>query len=481
MAKADEMAALSRAFKKYEEKGEVLTISKEVDSDRELAALVVEVDKLPYAPAVVFERVKGFKHRMGGNLFSERKRTCELLSMPSDPVGFKEAYIKAMENPLPPRIVSDGPCKGEVFTKNFDALKIVPSLKATEDCGGRYYQPIVITKDPVTGQRNMGVYRAMLIGENKVIINIRPETHIGIQFRRAVEKNIPFEVALILGASPEVYIAAVTKMPLGADETGLAGALRGKPLDLVKCESLDLEVPADAEFVIEGVVEPPYELATEGPWPEFLKYLSIPQKRPILRIKALSHSASPINYAVIAGTKENYNLRISNNVAFYKFVKALEPNFVVDATLTPGSAYWHHGVIKVRKDTPDREGLQINIALAAFGFSMYLETIIIVDHDVDILNMNEIDWAICTRCNPSEQLHILPEGRTHRNNPIAGVRELDPESFVGKAKLIIDATVPWRYRTVKRGELPLFDRARFKQLDLKDYLSSQDYQRWVAH
>ncbi|MCZ6485936.1 MAG: UbiD family decarboxylase [Acidobacteria bacterium] len=116
----------------------------------------------------------------------------------------------------------------------------------------------------------------------------------------------------------------------------MAGALRDKPVEVVKCETIDVEVPAEAGFVIEGVIEPPYDLGSEGPWPEFLKYLSIPQEKPLLKIQALSLREDAIAYVVVAGTKENFNLRISNDIAFYRYVSALEPNFVIDATLTRG-------------------------------------------------------------------------------------------------------------------------------------------------
>ena len=168
-------------------------------------------------------------------------------------------------------------------------------------------------------------------------------------------------------------------------------------------------------------------------------------------------------------------------MAFYRYVKAIEPTFVLDAALTRGSAHWHHGIIQLKKDTPDREGQQIQVALAAFGFSVYLETITLVDEDVDLYDMDAIDWAVTTRCNPKEQVHVLPEAKTHRNNPIAGVRSLIPGDSVVKAKMIVDATIPWKYKTIKKeGIPPLFMRARFQDTPLEDYLSPEDFKRWVG-
>ncbi|MFQ5684002.1 MAG: UbiD family decarboxylase [Candidatus Binatia bacterium] len=480
MSKVSELADLRSVIDYYAERGEVVEIEREVESECELSGIISVLNSLPRTPGVLFKKVKGYDFPFAACILSERDRACDVLGLPSSPLEFKEAFAKTTENLIPPVKVKKGPCKEKIYTKNFDALKIVPSIKATPHDGGNYFQPIVITKDPETGVQNMAMNRAMLLQDNTVILNVRNETGVGNNFRKCKKLGKPFEVALVIGAPLEMYIAAATKLPLGTDEMGLAGAVKGKPVAMVGCETIDVDVPAEAGFIIEGVIEPPYEQGTEGPWPEFLKYLSIPQQKPFLKIKALTLREDAVAYAVVAGTKENYNLRISNDVAFYKFVKAIEPNFVIDAALTPGTAHWHHGIIQVKKDDYDFEGLQTHVAMAAFGFSVYLETITLVDEDVNILDMDEIDWAVTTRCNPSEQIHIIPEVKAHRNNPIAGARELMDGSFVGKAKMIVDATVPWKFKGLKRGsDLPIFERARFKKVDLKDYFSSHDYRRWV--
>lgn len=481
MAQIRTAVGIGTAFQRMIDEGEVVVIDREVDGVHELAGILTKLDGLPYTPAVLFQRVKGFSMPVGGTLFSEPSRVRRLLGMPEDPLKFKHAFLEAMERRVDPVVAPDGPCQEVVLTEDFDALSLVPSIQASLDDGGRYFQAAVITKDPETGRRNVGMYRNMLLGDNRTVINIRPEAHIGMHFRKAKTKGEPFPAALVFGMDAESYIAAVTKLPFGADELSLAGALRREPVELVKCKTVDLEVPAAANIVLEGVVEPPYEEAWEGPWPEFLKYLSIPQRKPIFRITAVTHCAQPMSYNIVPGTKENYNIRISNDVAFYKYVKAIEPTFVADAALTRGSAHWHHGVIQLRKDTPDREGQQIQVALAAFGFSVYLETLTLVDEDVDLYDMDAIDWAVTTRCNPKEQVHVLPEGTTHRNNPIAGVRSLIPGDSVVKAKMIVDATIPWKYKTLrKEGAPPLFMRARFQETPLEDYLTPEDFKRWAG-
>ncbi len=485
MTRIQTAVGIGAAFQRLIDEGEVAVIEREVDSVHELAGIFMKLDGLRYTPGVMFRNVKGYSMPVGGTLFSERARVRRLLGMPDDPLEFKHAYLAAMEGALEgrmaPVVVSDGPCQEVVHVENFDALAFTPSIQASLDDGGKYFQAAVVTKDPDTGERNMGVYRNMILDDNRTVINIRPEAHIGMHFRKARERNEPFPVALIFGMDAEIYLSAVTKLPFGQEEFALAGSLKGERIELVKCKTIDLEVPASANIVLEGVVEPPYDEEWEGPWPEFLKYLSIPQRKPIFRITGVTHCSRPMSYNIVPGTKENYNIRISNDVAFYRYVKAIEPTFVLDAALTRGSAHWHHGIIQLKKDTPDREGQQIQVALAAFGFSVYLETVTLVDEDVDLYDMDAIDWAVTTRCNPKDQVHVLPEAKTHRNNPIAGVRSLIPGDSVVKAKMIVDATIPWKYKTIeKEGVPPLFMRARFQETPLEDYLSPEDLKRWVG-
>ena len=481
MTQIQTAVGIGATFQRMIDEGEVAVIEREVDSVHEVAGIFMKLDQLRYTPAVLFQNVKGYTMPVGGTLFSERSRIKRLLGMPEEDIAFKRAFLAAMEKRVEPIVVSDGPCQEVVHTEGFDALSFVPSIRASLDDGGKYFQAAVVSKDPETGARNMGVYRNMILDDNRTVINIRPEAHIGMHFRKAKERNAPFPVALVFGMDAENYLASVTKLPFGRDEFTLAGALKGEPVELVRCKTVDLEVPASANIVIEGVVEPPYDEEREGPWPEFLKYLSIPQRKPIFRITGVTHCAQPMSYNIVPGTKENYNIRISNDVAFYQYVKAIEPTFVVDAALTRGSAHWHHGILQLKKDTPDREGQQIQVALAAFGFSVYLESLTLVDEDVDIYDMDAIDWAVTTRCNPKEQVHILPEAKTHRNNPIAGVRSLIPGDSVVKAKMITDATIPWKYKTTEQeGVPPLFMRARFQETPLEEYLSPEDFKRWAG-
>lgn len=470
---------MSQIFNDLKNKGEVIIVERELDPETELSGIIVALDKAEGAPPIIFTKVRGYDFQVGANLFIDKNRLCRILDLPQDPIKFKEKYLHAIDNPIPPGIVKDGPCQDIVLLKDFNVFELVPSIKAGLDDGGRYLQPVIITKDPDTKIRNMGMYRAMMAGENKIAVNIRKEAHIGLHFDRAKKAGIPFPVAIVIGAHPDIYLAACTKLPHFHDELGLAGALRNSPVELVKCKTIDLEVPASADIVIEGEIPPPYEETREGPWPEYLKYLSIPAKRPVMHVKAITYRKNKFSYNVVAGTRENYALRISNPPMFYGYIKKMFPDFVVDANLTAGSAYWHHAVIKVNKNHHELEGMQHNVALTAFGFSTHTDLVILVDEDIDIYDISEVEWAICTRCNPKEQIHILPEGRGYRICPIVGVRDLLENPRLTKAKMIIDATVPFHLKEKERAGIKIFERARFKKVDLKDYLKPEDLKKWV--
>ena len=473
---------MTSLYQDLEKRGEMVIIDRDVNAVEELGGILWAMDKLERTPPVLFKSVDGSDFPVAGNLFAERSRVCDILDLPLDRRDMKEFFIEAMANPIEPRIVDSAPCQDVVLTKDIDLLRLLPFIKAGLDDGGRYLQPAMVTKDPATGQRNLGIYRVMAHEGNRCVVNIRREAGIGMHFERAERDNQPFPLALIIGAHPDIYIAGCTKMPVGMDEFGLAGAVRRKPVDLVKCKTIDLEVPACASIVIEGYVKPPYEQVPEGPWPEYLRYLSIPATKPVMEVTAVTYRKDAVHYSCLAGTKENYLLRITNDALFYKYMKDRVGDFLDDACLTPGSAYWHHAVLKVRKTDHEKEGMQINAALAAYGFSIHVDLVITVDEDIDIYDPEEIDWAIASRCNAADQVHILPEGKSHRNVPIVGVHDQvgRDNRRLRRAKWIIDATVPFHLKDATEKGVKLFTPARFKDVNLSDYFTADDQKRWMG-
>ncbi|MBI3076433.1 MAG: UbiD family decarboxylase, partial [Deltaproteobacteria bacterium] len=459
--------------------GELVRVRQEVDPRFELFGVVMTLDRCDPTPALLFERPTGYASPVCAQLLATRRRLARMLGFPEDPLAFKRRWLETLDQTIAPVLVPRGPCQGRVVREEIDLLRLFPIPWNSPDTGGPYLEPLVVSKDPETGSRNVGMYRCMIAGPDRVTLNMRREGGGGSHLYQAQALGRPFPVALVIGGPPALYVAGYTKLPYGQDEYGLAGALLGRPVELVRCLTVDLEVPASAEIVIEGTIWPPYEEVDEGPFPEYLGCLGTLLRRPYLRVSAVTCQPQPILYAITSHSRDDVVVQELINAAMhYKALTGFAPGFVQDACLTPGSGTWHHLVVKVRKEHPLHEGLQISVAQAAFSLSVHLDLVVLVDEDIDIYDMREVDWAICTRCNPARQVYLLPEGRTHRNVPIAAAREHLGDGRTVKGKWIIDATIPFEYRAgEKTPGVSFFDRTRYQPVDLRKFLEPGDLRR----
>jgi len=470
---------------KVEEMGELVRIQREVDPDTELASVLKRIDELSYRPVVLFEKLKGSgKVRVLGHLYSETKRLSRLLNLPDDPLEYKKRVLELWKNAIKPKMVKTGPCKENVVLndgKSFDITKIIPPIIGAKNSpkNRRYYHPLVVTKHPETGDRNVGIYRSCVQSPTEISVNLRPIKHGGFHFTAAKEADKKLPVALVIDAAPQITMVATTNIPYTHDEFAYAGGMMGEAVELVPCETIDLEVPASAEIVIEGEILTPYKYGTDGPWPEFLGYLSDVLHPPIMSVTAVTFRDNPINYVFIPSTKDDWNLEgLGYDVTLYSVVKNFAPDLVIDVNLTSGSFKYHHAIIQVRKSDPTHEPRNISVALAAFNWASWLDVVILVDEDINIYNYEKIDWAISTRCDPSKQIHILPVGAGHKVNPICGVRE-STDGKISKGKMIIDATIPWEYKNIEKiPGVKYFTVSEWLDVKLKDYLSPKDFEKW---
>jgi 2,5-furandicarboxylate decarboxylase 1 len=476
---ASAVVDLRGVLDRAEEEGELLHVRREVDPHLGIPSVMKAAGRLPRMPILLFENIAGYPgRRAAGGVLGHNDRVQQYLGFSPDPVRSKVEFLEAMQRPIPPVRVASGPVKENVVRGAVDVAAHIPPTQGALGVPRLYYQPVVITRHPRTGEVNAGIYRACVQSPGRITVNARWDQHGGLHIAAARDLGEPIEVAMVIGVDLADYLAGATKMPVGYDEFSFAGALRGRPTPLVRCETVDLWVPAHAEIVIEGVIRPPYELGDDGPWPEYLNYLGGEVHPPIVDVTALTFRDHPINQISIAGTIPDI-VSFGNQAEFYRHVKAFAGDFVVDTNLASHSG-GHHGIIKVRKTHPDQEGVQVNVALAAFGFVNRMDQVTVVDEDVDIYDYAELDWAVITRCNPTHQVHLLGEGRSHQNNPIAGVRKLDGEP-IARGKMIVDATIPWRYRERRKpGGIGYFSLSEWPHADLADYLEPDDLARWTG-
>jgi 2,5-furandicarboxylate decarboxylase 1 len=466
---------LRTALESCEKQRELIRIRKEVEPYVELPSIMNAVGRQDRPCALLFENIKNYPHaRAAAKFLGGAQRFGSYYGLATDFKTLKMHFLDALENPIAPRTIADSFVKENIRLGAVDITEIIPPVQGALNVESLYYQPVVVTKDPKTGTRNTGIYRAAVQSPGKLTVNARTDRHGGLQLTAAKAQNLTVPAALVIGVEPAVWIAANAKVPYGYDELSYAGAIKGSAVDLIKCETVDLEVPANAEIIIEGEFRPPYELGVEGPWPEYLKYLGMRINPPIMDVTAVTFRSNPINYVSIpASGRGDEALGLPNQAQLLRLLREFAADFVVDAFLTPVTLL-HHAIVKVKKSEPHHEGLQINVALTAFSFSPTLDTVTLVDEDINIHDLADVDWAISTRCNPAKQVHILPEGRTTQIVPIAGVRELDHEPIV-KAKMIVDATIPWNYKTreISPG-MTFFSKSTWQDIDLSDYMAESD-------
>jgi UbiD family decarboxylase len=459
--------------------GELVRIKRPVDPTNEIPSLIKTFAVQPETPAMLFENVQGYPGlQAAAGVWSAPRRASLLQNLPLDVQAGARVLADKLRHPVEPVYVSTAPCQENVLTDNIDLQRLVPFTHGALHVDHLYVQPIVISKDPVTGEENTAVYRGCLQGPDTITVNGRWDRHMGFQLANAREANLPMPVALVLGPDPLWFAAAVAKMPYGASEWGLVGALRGEPVEMVRARTVDLMVPANAEIVIEGEIRPPYEMGDDGPWPEYMSYLGMNIHPPIMHVTAVTHRTNPITYMYAPVAIPN--MVLIGGPLFLLALRGFAGSFVQDVTVSR-TALTEHAIIKVRKSDAHQEGLQFNVALAAFGHLIELDRVTLVDEDIDIHDPQHVDWAIATRCNPMEQVHILGPGKTHQINPICGAREIDGLPLT-RGKMVVDATIPWKYRVYeKKPGITFFTRSEWEAADLTQYLSPEEAARWYKN
>jgi UbiD family decarboxylase len=356
----------------------------------------------------------------------------------------------------------------------------IPIWTPGKDGGPYITSPYVITKDPDTGIRNVGTYRMMIKGRNKTGITVSPVQHIGMHYAKYEERNESMPAAVVIGADPTIGMTSVAKLPYGTDELSVAGGLRGTPIKLVKCETVDLEVPETAEIVLEGVI-PPEIREEEGPFGEFVGYLTPTLLHPIFDIKCITHRSNPIYQAFVSQKPPSESSKIKGigiEALIYKhLVHDHQIPGVLDVHVTESSAVQGHVIIKIRKMYPGhaRQVLHTCWTVTAYGGGSMLGKIIsVMDDDIDIRDPFAVDWAYNFRVQPHRDITIIPRhgmrGLLHDFSmaPPAsdeGITKqgLDSE-FKGRqmesSKMLIDATKKWPYPEVALPSQEYLDRAK---------------------
>jgi UbiD family decarboxylase len=404
--------------------GELTKITEPVSTEYELAGIINALGEKP----VFFENIKESTFPVVAGLVSSKELICRSLSITKEQLLPKLSL--AIEKPIKPHFVDKAACQEVVYTGTDVDLTKLPIMHYTNKDGGKYVASAVsIVKDPQTGQQNMCFHRLMLKDKKHFIARIVENRGTDSVLKKTA--NGELEIAICLGNSTAVLLAAATSLPTGVDELGMANAL--EKTDLVKCKTVDLKVPAEAEFVFEGKIT--NEKATEGPFLDLTGVVDRVRQQPVIEINCITHRKNPIYQTILAGKNEHkFLMGMPKEPTIYNEVNKVCQ--CKDVYITPGGCSWLHAVVQIHKTHTDDGRKAI---LAAFEGHKSLKHVVIVDEDINIYDLHDVEWAISTRFQADKNLIVLSNQSGSSLDPSG---DLSEGKKATTAKAGIDATTP---------------------------------------
>ncbi len=464
---------------RVDEIGELIRVSKPVDWDEEMSAIGYLLAKQSSAPAVLFERVAGYEKspiraKMLWNILGPSLRRIALtLEEPEDTQVLEliRRVKNKLKNRMPPREVPQSQAPVFENTKtgsdiNFDQL---PIPKHWPLDGGRYAgtADAVFTRDPDTGYLNIGTYRMMLQGKNQVGLYLSPGKDARLHITRAWQKGEPIQVAAAWGIDPLFMVIGSQTFPKNVSEFEFAGGVKGQPIPVVRGSATDLMLPANAELVIEGIIRP-QSVKSEGPFGEFPGYYGRPEAGcPLVDVTAVHHRTQPIlTNALMADYPSN------EQSGFFSIIRSARIWDDFDKLGVPGiqGVYAHPAaaggfgmtVISLKQRYAGHAAQTLALAAQVPGGSYYTKWIIAVDEDVDPTDMDQVIWAMSSRCNPIDDIDVLRNTWSTWLDPTQNPPEKRPYG----SKALINACKEHRY-------LPVFSKRTALRQEVYDKVASR--------
>ncbi|MBX9601716.1 MAG: menaquinone biosynthesis decarboxylase [Bryobacteraceae bacterium] len=446
---------LREFIKTLEKENELKRISLEVDPRLEITEFADRSVKTG-GPALLFENPKGSRMPVLVNAFASMKRmelamqvdSLELIAARISeylqmrmPEGFlnklKMLPILAEVGAFFPKIVKDGPCK-EVIRKDNFSLKELPVLHCWPQDGGPFITlPMVFSKNPETGKRNCGMYRMQVYDDRTTGMHWQTHKQGAEHYRRLLKegKAKRMEVAVAIGCDPASMYSAILPLPPDLDEMMIAGFLRSKPVEMVKCETNDVEVPANAEIVLEGYVELG-ELKTEGPFGDHTGFYSLEDEYPVFHVECITHRKNPIYATTIVGPPpmEDFYMGKAVERIFLPLMRMQLPE-IRDICMPPEGVFHNLILVSIRKSYP-LHARKVMHAIWGLGQAMFSKVIVVVDEDVDVQNVSEVAWKALNNIDPQRDIEFV----------MGPVDSLDHASRLPNfgSKMGVDATRKWK-------------------------------------
>jgi len=455
-----------------EKRGELKRITQEVDPNLEMTEICDRTLRAE-GPALLFENPTGHSVPVLGNLFGTPERVAlgmgedsvealrevgkllAALKEPDPPKGMKDAWeklpvFKQVLN-MAPKVLNKAPCQTNILEGDAVDLSKWPIQTCWPgDAGPLITWALVVTKGPNKTRQNLGIYRQQVIGKNKVIMRWLAHRGGALDFKDWCEAHPgePFPVAVALGADPATILGAVTPVPDSLSEYAFAGLLRGGKTEVVKCKGSDLQVPASAEIVLEGVIHPD-EMADEGPFGDHTGYYNEVERFPVFTIERITHRDNPIYHSTYTGRPpdEPAVLGVALNEVFVPILQKQFPE-ILDFYLPPEGCSYRVAVVSMKKQYA---GHAKRVMFGVWSFLrqfMYTKFVIVVDDDVNPRDWKDVIWAMTTRMDPARDFTLV------ENTPIDYLDFASPVSGLG-SKVGFDATNKWPGETQREWGTPI--------------------------
>ncbi len=455
-----------------EQRGELKRISQEVDPYLEMTEICDRTLRAA-GPALLFENPKGFDVPVLGNLFGTPERVAlgmgeesvealrevgkvlAMLKEPDPPKGMKDAWeklpiFKQVLN-MAPKVIKKAACQTHIIEgDDVDLAKLPIQTCWPGDAAALITWALVVTKGPNKERQNLGIYRQQVIAKNKVIMRWLAHRGGALDFKDWKEKHPgePFPVAVALGADPATILGAVTPVPDSLSEYAFAGLLRGAKTEVTQCIGNNLQVPASAEYVLEGVIYPD-EMADEGPFGDHTGYYNEVDKFPVFTIERITHRTNPIYHSTYTGRPpdEPAILGVALNEVFVPILQKQFPE-IIDFYLPPEGCSYRVAVVSMKKQYA---GHAKRVMMGIWSFLrqfMYTKFVIVVDDDINVRDWQDVIWAMTTRMDPARDTTLI------ENTPIDYLDFASPVSGLG-SKMGMDATNKWPGETTREWGTPI--------------------------
>lgn len=429
-----------------------LVVSREVDPTFEITAITVKLEQeAKRRPILLFEKVKGSDFPVLTNVHAGRSRLATAIR--AKPEEMQHAYLRAMEKPIDPKLATKASVKDVILTgEQVDLYKLPQVWHHQDDAGPYITAAISFAKDPKGDTWNCAYNRLMIKGRNWTSIHLTLAKHLWEFQRYAEAEGKPLPVAFAIGVHPAIALGCLAIGSIDEDERAIMGGLLGEPLELVKCESSDLLVPAAAEIILEGEILP-RERTAEGPFGEFTGYSLGERQREIFQVRAITHRRDAMFQDITVGHLDHLMLSTTPIEAnLYRAVRTMVPTIRAVRVPAPFTCY-----VSIEQRI---SGQAKNAILAVLGADLYMKRVVIVDHDVDIFNDRQVNWAIATRCQPDRDIAVISNTRGS---------DLDPSTKEdgNTAKWGVDATAkPSLAAFTPRHRIP---RDVWQRINVKDF------------